>query len=62
MTDLLRRYLELEARLSRWRAEHPQFTNEEARLLDEIDDIWCHLNREELKWLESFIIKKRLAA
>jgi hypothetical protein len=62
MTDLLRRYLDLEARLSRWRAEHPQFTPEEAQLLDEIDDVWCLLNRDELLWLDRFINQKKVAA
>ena len=55
MTDLLRRYLELEARLSRWRAEHLEFSPEEASMLDEIDAIWCRLSRDEVVWLDAFI-------
>ena len=55
MTELLRKYLELEARLSRWRAEHPQFTSEEAQLLDEIDALWCQFNSQEISWLDRYL-------
>ena len=55
MTDLLRKYLELEARLSRWRAEHPHFSSEEGRLLDELDALWWQFNREELVWLHNYV-------
>lgn len=55
MTELLRKYLELEARLSRWRAEHPLFSTEEENLLDELDALWWQFNREELLWLDHYL-------
>lgn len=55
MTELLRLYLNLVARLSRWRAEHAQFTPEEAQMLDELDAMWQQLNRHELLWLDQFL-------
>jgi molybdopterin-guanine dinucleotide biosynthesis protein A len=55
VTELLRKYLELEARLSRWRAEHPLFSIEEENLLDELDALWWQFNREELSWLDHYL-------
>ena len=55
MTDLLRKYLELEGRLSRWRAEHPRFSSEEEQLLDQIDSLWRQFNRDELHWLARYL-------
>lgn len=47
--------MELEARLSRWRAEHPHFSSEEENLLDELDALWWQFNREELSWLDNYV-------
>ena len=55
MTELLRKYLELEALLSRWRAEHPLFSREEEDLLDQLDALWRQFNREELLWLDNYL-------
>lgn len=55
MTDLLRKYLELEGRLSRWRAEHPRFTSEEEQLLDQIDALWREFSREERGWIDRYL-------
>ena len=62
MTELLNRYLALEAKLSRWRAEHPHFTTEEAEMLDELDHLWWQFNRHELVWLDQFLNNERRTA
>lgn len=55
MTAALRHYLELEAKLSRWRAEHPKFSAEEEQLLDEIEAIRSRFNGDEIAWLRDFL-------
>jgi hypothetical protein len=53
MSDALKRYLELEAKLFAWRAEHPHDTPEEDVLLDEMDEAWEELNEDEIRWIRA---------
>jgi hypothetical protein len=51
MTDSLRLYLELEAELLKWRAEHPEDTEEEESLSDEMERLWWQLSSDEIAWI-----------
>jgi hypothetical protein len=53
MSDALRQYLELEARLFDWRSSHPEDTPEEDLLLDEMDLVWNELSEGEILWIRS---------